>query len=445
MKKKHISTILSCLIWGSGQFFVCRQRVKGFLFFCAQALLFGVELGTGYWFNYFAGEIADFQIRLHGGFFTKGIWGLFTLGTVPGVYGDHSTMLLINGITVLIVLAVFIAVYVWNIIDAYKTGEAIDKTHVFLSSGSYGRAIYNKMFPYIVLSPIALLMLLIVVMPIIFSVLTAFTNYNINHLPPSSLVSWVGFQNFIKIASVPIWTQTFLAVLGWTVVWAFCATFSTYFLGMFQALILNSKYVKHKSFFRSIYILPWAIPAMISLLMFRNLLNGQFGPLNQFLIDSGLSTTRIPFLTDPVLAKVSLLLVNLWLGFPSFMVMLQGVLSNQDPTLCEAARIDGANPFQIFCNIKFPLLMKATAPLIVMSFAFNFNSFGSIYFLTDGGPSNPAFQFAGDTDILISWIYKLTLNQKMYNMAAVMNILIFVFIGVVSIWNFKRTTSFKEM
>jgi arabinogalactan oligomer/maltooligosaccharide transport system permease protein len=210
-------------------------------------------------------------------------------------------------------------------------------------------------------------------------------------------------------------------------------------------MVLNSRCVKHRGFFQTIYILPWAVPGMISLLVFRNLLNGQFGPLNQFLMDCHLISQRIPFLTDPVIAKVSIILVNLWLGFPQFMVMLLGVMSNQDTNLYEAAAIDGANRFQTFAHIKLPLLTHATAPLIVMNLAGNFNAFGSIYFLTGGGPSDPAYQFAGDTDILISWIYKLTLDQRMYSMAAVMNILIFIFIAVVSVWNFRRTSAFKEM
>lgn len=445
MTKKFSSTILSCFVWGSGQYFIGKQKIKGFLFFAMQVLLLGIELGTGYWFNYFAGEIENFQIRLYGGYFTKGIWGFITLGTVPGVYGDHSTMLLINGIISALTLLLFLAVYIWNIIDAYHTGKEIDHTHSYLSSHDYGKKLYKRLFPYIVLTPVILILAFIILMPIIFSILTAFTNYNNSHLPPANLVSWVGLENFSKIFTVPIWTQTFLSVLVWTITWAICATFSTYFMGLFQALLLNSKCVKYKSFFRAIYILPWAIPGMISLMVFRNLLNGQFGPLNQFLIDIGLISERIPFLTDPVIAKLSIITVNLWLGFPAFMVMLLGVMSNQDPALYEAAEIDGANKFIVFWRIKFPLLVKATAPLVIMNLASNFNAFGSIYFLTGGGPANSSYQFAGDTDILISWIYKLTLDQRMYNMAAVMNILIFIFIGSVSFWNFRRTTSFKEI
>ncbi|WP_066714781.1 carbohydrate ABC transporter permease [Clostridium sp. Marseille-P299] len=445
MRKKYEAVFLSILIWGSGQFLIGKQRVKGFLLFMTQVLMLGIELGTGYWFNYFAGQIKNFELRLYGGFFTKGIWGLLTMGTVEGVRGDHSTILLINGIIALMALLVFVAVYFFNIYDAInlvKSEKLLREGRILKSLKSASK---RKAFPYIVLTPSAIIIALIVLMPIIFSVLTSFTNYDTNHLPPAHLVDWVGLTNFIKLISVPIWTKTFLRVLIWTILWALLATFSTYFMGLFQALILNSNYVKYKAFFRTIYILPWAIPGMISLLVFKNLLNGQFGPINQLLMDFGIIKERIPFLTDPIIAKITVICVNLWLGFPTFMVMLLGVLSNQDESLYEAASIDGASKYQVFAHVKLPLLMRATAPLIVMNLAGNFNNFGAIYFLTSGGPTNPKLQFAGDTDILISWIYKLTLDQRLYSMAAVMNILIFIFIAAVSIWNFRRTNAFKEM
>ena len=443
--KKYKGALLSALLWGGGQFFYGKQRIKGLLFFLAQVLSFGTELVTGYWFNYFAGQIDRFSLRLYGGYFTKGMWGLFSLGSVEGVKGDHSTILLINGILAFMGLAVFTAVYVFNIRDAFLACRISDTADRKAVSRAGRNTAGRKAFPYLILLPAAAMIALIVLMPIIFSILTAFTNYNTNHLPPAHLVDWVGFDNFSKLVSVPIWSKTFLAVLLWTIVWAVTATFSTYFFGLLQALLLNSRHTRLKGLFQTIYILPWAVPGMISLLVFRNLLNGQFGPVNRLLLDLGIISERIPFLTDPVIAKISVLSVNLWLGFPTFMVMILGVLSNQDENLYEAAQIDGAGRFQVFRHIKLPLLMHATSPLIIMNLAGNFNNFGAIYFLTNGGPANPRLQFAGETDILISWIYKLTLDQRMYNMAAVMNILIFIFIAAVSIWNFRRTNAFKEM
>lgn len=446
MAKRKASVLISVFLWGGGQFFIGRQKVKGLLFFLLEVVFIGIEVLSGYWTDYLAGNISNFRIGIHGGFFTRGIWGLVTLGDKAGArYGDHSTMLLIEGIISIMVLAIFLCLYVLNLKDAYRTGEAIDREGKYITSREYLAETLHKAFPYLILTPIIILVAFMVLMPILFSFLTAFTNYNKNHLPPASLVDWVGFSNFVKLFKVPIWSGTFFSVLLWTVVWAVLATFTTYFFGMLQAVLLNSRYVKMKSLYRSIMILPWAIPQMISLLVFKNLLNGQFGPLGQFLIDIGLTDKRIPFLTDPFLAKVTVILVNLWLGFPMFMIMIQGILSNIDKGLYEAAEIDGAGSLQVFGKITLPLVLKATGPLLVMNLAGNFNGFGSIYFLTEGGPVNPKYQLAGDTDILISWIYKLTLNHQIYDMAAVMCIILFLLVGSVSFWNFRRSSAFKEI
>lgn len=446
MTKKNASAAVSIFVWGGGQFLFCKQKFKGMLFFLAQVLCIGIEIFTGYWLEYFSGMFQDFSIRIHGGAFTRGIWGLITLGNKAGAKsGDHSTMLLIEGIISLIVLSFFLIIYIFNIKDAYRTAEQIEISGVYISSKEAMKKTSQKSFPYIILVPVLILIAFIVIMPIIFSFLTAFTNYNKSHLPPASLVDWVGFSNFTKLFKVPIWSNTFFSVLCWTVIWAVCATFSTYFVGLIQAVLLNSKYVKIKSIYRSIMILPWAIPQLISLLVFKNLLNGQFGPVGQLLIDLGITDQRIPFLTHPILAKVTVLVVNLWMGFPMFMIMIQGILSNIDKELYEAGEIDGANNFQLFRKITLPLVFKATGPLLIMNLAGNFNGFGAIYFLTEGGPVNPTYQMAGDTDILISWIYKLTLDHQMYDMAAVMCIILFILIGSVSFWNFRRTNAFKEV
>ncbi|WP_277406693.1 carbohydrate ABC transporter permease [Lacrimispora xylanisolvens] len=444
MKEKAL--ISSIFIWGSGQFLICKQKIKGLVIFCLQLLFFGTELLSGYWIEYLQGLIPDFSIRLHGGFFTKGLWGLVTLGEkAGGKSGDHSTMLLINGVIAIIVLLIVLVVYIWNLKDAWQSAKQLERTGVYEASITYLKKSYSKNFPYFILVPIGIGFIFVVVMPIIFTFLTAFLNYNRDHLPPGQLLSWVGFGNFKKLFTVPIWSHTFVKVLGWTIIWTLASTFSTYFLGMFQALLLNHKAVKLKRLFRTILILPWAIPQMVTLLVFRNMLNGQFGPINQFLLDMGLISSNIPFLSDPVMAKITVVLVSLWLGFPMFMVMMLGVLSNLDQSLYEAASIDGANSAQQFGKITLPLVFRATTPNLIMSMAANFNGFGLIYFLTQGGPTNNSMQFAGDTDILISWIYKLTLNQQMYDIAAVMSVILFFIIGIVSFWNFRRTTSFKEL
>lgn len=441
MKKKKGALLLSVFFCGSGQFFVYKQRMKGAALLLSQTLILIIELMSGYWLEYAQGLIPDFSMRLHGGFFTKGIWGLVTLGEkAGGKYGDHSTMLLINGIIALIILAIVFGIYVWNLYDVWKYQEEKEERNKLKL-----QQLFSKNLPYVIVLPIGIAFIFVVVMPIIFTFLTSFLNYNRNHLPPGQLLDWVGLDNFKKLFTVSIWSKTFFKVLGWTIVWTLFSTLGPYFLGLFQALILKHEAVKFRKVFRAILILPWAIPQMVSLLVFRNLLNGQFSPINQFLMDIGVISENIGFLSDPVSAKVVVILVSFWLGFPMFMVMMMGVLSNMDQSLYEAASIDGANHIQSFQKITLPLVFRATMPNLVMSMAANFNGFGLIYFLTQGGPTNTEMQFAGDTDILISWIYKLTLNQQMYDIAAVMSVLLFLLVGAVSLWNFRRTTSFKEL
>lgn len=442
-----IPGIASAIIWGLGQL-INKQYIKAVFFFLIQVLIITIELITG---NYFSG---GFIIRENGGFFVKGIWGLITLGTTPrkmtlvGITdGDHSVILMIKGIIVALVALIFVAIYIWNIRDAYKSRKDFNEFNISLSTRAYIRQLWESMFHYIILLPAVILLMFLSIMPIIFSALTAFTNYTKTNMPPTHLVDWVGLDNFKNLINVPIWTKTFIGVFGWTVVWAVIATTTCFFFGLIQAVILNSKRIKFKKLWRGIYILPWAIPGMVSLLVFRTMFNGQFGPVSQFLLDLGITSERVAWFSDPTnpnLARITLLVINLWLGFPYFMALMTGIMTGISDDLYEAAKIDGATPMDEFRKITLPIVLNAASPLLIMSFASNFNNFNVIYFLTDGGPTNVNYQFAGSTDILITWVYKLTLDNQLYNMASVMSILIFILIGSISLWNLRRTKAFKE-
>ena len=437
----------SALIWGSGQLWN-KEYIKALFFFLLQLSMVCVEICTG---NYFE---ASYRIRENGGFFIKGVWGLITLGTKPrtltlaGVTeGDHSIILMIRGIIAVLVLAIYIAIYLWNVKDAYNGRAQFNKMGIRRSALDYMKEIWSKCFHYVILLPGIVLLMFLSVMPIIFSALTAFTNYTKSNMPPTKLVSWVGLKNFFNLVNIPVWSETFMGVLGWTVVWAFASTFTCFAAGLFQAVILNNEKIKFRKMWRGIYILPWAIPGMISLLVFRTMFNGQFGPISQLLLDWGITEQRVSWFTDPTrpnLARITLILVNLWMGFPYFMALMTGIMTGIPQELYEAAKLDGASPKDEFRRITLPLVLNAASPLVIMSFAGNFNNFGTIYFLTDGGPTNTHYQFAGSTDILITWIYKLTLNNQLYNMASVFSILIFIVIGSISIWNLRRTKAFKE-
>lgn len=428
MKKSTTAGILSAIVWGAGQFYN-RQYLKGIIFLAIQII-----------------ALINYQ------YFYDGLWGIITLGETPtkieggiAIHGDNSIILMVKGIICLLILLIVVVFYILNIRDAINTGRLYDKGEKLPTTREFFKQLWDRSFAYIMLTPPALFVLFLVVLPLIFGFCVAFTNYSApDHLPPAKLVDWVGFENFKSIFRLPMWNQTFLGVLTWTVIWAVVSTATCFFGGLIVAVLVNSKRVKFKKFWRTIYILPWAVPGMISLLIFRNMFNGQFGPINRLLREYGLIQQNIPWLSDPSLAKLTIILVNLWLGFPYFMALMTSVMTSIDRELYEAARIDGANASDEFWKITLPLVLYSTAPLLIMSFAHNFNNFNVIYFLTEGNPVNPAYKFAGHTDILITWIYKMTLNNKQFNMASVMSILIFLLVGSISAWNFLRTKSFKE-
>ncbi len=445
-KSKGIyAALMSSVVWGSGQLYN-RQKIKALFFFLAQALLIFIELSTSYWDVYFFGTVpASWRMKEVFGYFSKGIWGLVTLGEVPGARGgDHSIVLMINGIIAVMILLLFAFVFVWNIRDAYVTRKTFEKTGERENSVTYLKKLWENMFEYIMITPSVILIMFISIMPIVFSLLVGFTNYNASNIPPGKLVSWVGLKNFIDVFRIPIWSNTFIGVFRWTVIWTVLSTVTVFFGGLFQAVLINNKRVKLKKLWRSIFILPWAIPQMVSLLVFAQLFNTTFGPINAMLKEAGLITQNIPWLIHPTYAKITMLMVNLWLGAPYFMMLMSGVMTSLDRSLYEAAEIDGANERQQFWKITLPLVLYATAPLLIMTFAHNFNNFGAVFFLTGGGPANPNYQFAGHTDLLISWIYKLTIDFRMYNMATVISFAIFILIGSISAWNFSRTKAFKE-
>lgn len=425
---KYVFGLFSALIWGSGQF-GNKQYIKSIFFFLSQ-LCFLFSLPT----------------------LSRGLWGLITLGekeiVINGskvIFGDNSIILLILGILWAIVLIFFLGIYIANIRDAIKDREIIESGKKLKNSREWLKNFQEKSFPYIMLSPAVVLIALFVVVPITFGFLIAFTNYSApNFLPPRSLLDWVGFQNFIDMFKLPLWNDTFWGVLFWTLIWSLVSTITCYFGGLGMAILVNNRRVYGKKFWRTIYILPWAIPGMISLLIFRNLFNGQFGPINTFLRDIGFISQNIPWLSDATLAKIVIFVVNFWLGFPYFMTMMSGIMTTISTEVLEAARIDGASPKQEFRYITLPIVLYSTAPLLIMSFAMNFNNFNIIYFLTNGNPINPSYKFAGSTDILITWIYKLTTDNRQFHMAAVMSILVFIVIATISTWNFLRTKSFKE-
>jgi arabinogalactan oligomer/maltooligosaccharide transport system permease protein len=292
------------------------------------------------------------------------------------------------------------------------------------------------------------MILVFVVVPLVFSVCVAFTNYSAPaHIPPNNTVDWVGLENFqTLLTGQSSWSTGFARVAVWTLMWAFFATLTCYFGGLLIAVLLNESKLKVAPFFRVIFILPYAVPTVVSMLVWKNLLNGTFGTVNRTLMALGLITGPIPWLGDPFLAQVTCILINLWAGFGYFMLLAMGTMTAISSDMFEAARIDGASKHQVLRHITLPLVLYQTMPLIIMSFTYNINNFGAIFFLTGGNPTvvDSTTTSAGGTDILVTWIYKLTITLLKYNYASVIAVLIFLALAPFAIINFRRTKAYKE-
>jgi arabinogalactan oligomer/maltooligosaccharide transport system permease protein len=438
MNKSKKAGILSTLFMGLGQIVINKEYIKGFIFIIIEALV-----------------IVKYQ------FFIKGIKGLITLGTVTGYtqqnikLNDHSIFMMVDGFITLLILIVVVFVYIANIKDAIIQGYRLDQGYPVETFRKFISRFWYKSFPYIMSTPAIIGIMFFILLPILFGIAIAFTNYSSpNNIPPANLVDWVGLQNIKDMIRLPMWNRTFAGVLSWTLIWALSTTFLNFFAGLFVALFINSKAVKYKKIWRIIYFLPYSVPALISLLVFRNLLNGQFGPINLTLKQLGLIGSyfslikgNIGWLSSPLIARFTVLFVSVLLGFPYFMALSTGVMTSIPEELYEAANIDGANGFQKFKNITFPMVFVATAPLLILTFTFNFNNFNAIYFLTEGGPPgvyDPG-SAAGTTDILITWIYNLTMDRQNYSIAALMTLLVFIIVGLLAAYSFSRTRAFKEL
>ncbi|MDW4571746.1 maltose ABC transporter permease MalF [Microbacterium sp. M3] len=271
----------------------------------------------------------------------------------------------------------------------------------------------------------------------------AFTSESGEQLLPGWQV-FVGFDNFVRALTDTSIRGPLLAVTAWTFVFATISVASTFFLGLLLALVFQNKRMRFKNGYRIMLILPYAFPAFLSALIWAGMMNESFGFINQVLFGGA----SIPWLTDPWLAKVSVLIVNLWLGFPYMFLVCMGALQGIPEEVNEAGVMDGANPWQIFRRIKLPLLLVTVTPLLIASFAFNFNNFNLIYMLTDGGPRFSDVSIpVGHTDILISMVYKVafTGQNRDYGLASAFTILIFIVVAAIAIISFRKTKALEEL
>jgi arabinogalactan oligomer/maltooligosaccharide transport system permease protein len=293
--------------------------------------------------------------------------------------------------------------------------------------------------PYAYIAPALAVVLLFTLFPAVYTVYVSFTNYDLYHY---SDFQFIGLANFTALVS-GIYADVFLPVLAWTAIFSVLTTILNYAAGLALALVLNRATLHFRSAFRTLLIIPWAIPSSLSILIWQGLMNQSFGPIDHVLISMHLPS--VPWLTDPFWAKASVLLVNLWLGFPFFMVAFLGGLQSIDQELYDAAAIDGARPRQVFGRITFPLLWRFSLPLFLATFAFNFNNFGIVYLLTGGGPPSTVSQFAGTTDTLSTVVYNMTLHFYRYGLGAAFGLILFFFVAGLSLVQFLLAGGMKTL
>ena len=432
VKKGGLETKFSMILMGFGNI-VHGQIIKGLLYLAIEIayIVFMAVNGIGF------------------------IGGLRTLGTVQQqevwdevkqiyIYtkGDQSVLILLYGVATILLTILMILVWRGTLKSAYKA-ECLQKAgmHVNTFAEDLKSFLHENLYRLFMTPPTAFIFVF-TVLPLVFMICMAFTNYSRigNHL---MLFDWVGLDNFKTLFdSGSILGSTFWSVLGWTIIWAFFATFSNYIFGMILSLLINRKGTRAKGFWRFCFMLSAAIPQFVSLLLMRTMLKDN-GLINNLLVQAGLISSPLPFLTNATWARATVVIINLWVGIPFTMMQVTGILQNIPGELYEAARVDGAGPVTIFFKITLPYMLFVTTPYLITTFTGNINNFNVIYLLTAGAPV-PVGATAGKTDLLVTWLYKLTVDLQYFNVGAVVGILTFVILAVVSLITYRNTGSYKN-
>ena len=386
---------------------------------------------------------------------SDGRWTPMTIIASP-----NSFLMLLLGLVTIAIIILFIIVWLSNIKSSYLADTAVKEGRKPSTFVEDLKALLDNRFHILMLTPTCLAALIFTLLPTILMICLAFTSYNDAEMTAAgtTLFHWRGFANFKAIFTMDKSSSLgveigarFLPVLGWTFLWAILATFSCYFGGILLAVLINKKGLKGKKVFRTIFILTIAIPQFISLLVMRNLLMST-GPVNTILQNLGIIKEPISFLgqnakDNPWVARLMVVIINMWLGIPYTMLMTSGILMNIPADLYEAARVDGTSKAKMFFKITLPYVIFITTPYLIGSFVGNINSFNTIFLLTGGGPSiisDGAAYTAGQTDLLVTWLYKLTIENGDYNTGAVIGIFTFLITATITLITYRRSKAYNE-
>ena len=424
--KGDIFTKLSAVVMGLGNI-VRGQVVKGLLFLAVQAayIIYMIKVGIGC--------LADLKL---GGVNAEEIWDE-AQGIYVYTHQDRTILFLLYGIVAIVITALFIVVWANSITSAYRAQCLKEEGKRPDSFKKEFKTLFDKnMHKFLLALPITGV-IAFTILPLIFMISMAFTTYDYNH---SLVFHWNGLKNFAEALNLKDTVgKEFWPVLGWTLCWAVAATFSNYILGTILAIIINRKGTRLKSMWRFNFMLSAAIPQFVSLLLMRTMFN-QNGVINN------LFGTNIAFWDTTFWARFLVIMINIWVGVPFTMLQVTGVLQNIPAELYEAAKVDGAGPVKVFFKITMPYLLFVTGPYLITSFTGNINNFNVIFLLSGGNPPQNLAATSGKTDLLVTWLYKLTIgtDRPQYNVGAVIGILTFIVLASVSLLTYHRTGAYKN-
>ena len=376
----------------------------------------------------------------YGNYQGEGIAGLISLAE-GGARIDKSLIFMIEGIVSIFLLLLAALVLYVSFSDVYRVETGKIKGIRPKSWFENKRSLFEEGFPYVASMPAMIIILFIVLVPVITTFLLSFTNMDPQH---QSKFSWIGIQNYRLIAlGEGLAGSVFWLILVWTLIWTLAATTLSILIGFFMALLVNNERVKGKRFFRTIYILPWAVPAFITIMYF-SIMTAPGGSITELL--AGIFNTRIEIKNNTLLTRTALILIQGWLGSAYVFLLTTGVLQSIPSDLYEAADIDGATAWDRMIRITVPLVLFQISPLLVTQYTFNFNNFSVIFLFNEGGPFNPQRygNLAGSSDLLISYIYKLAIMNQYQAIGAAITIFISLGLMVFAYLGFRNSKGFKE-
>ena len=376
----------------------------------------------------------------YGNYKGDGIAGLITLAADGGRL-DRSIIFMIEGILAIFLLLIGIFLMLICFKDANKVEKDTIKGSRYKSWVETKQTVFEDGFPYLVLSPAAIITIFIVCIPVVTTVLLAFTGMGPD---TQAKFGWEALKNYKMIfLGEGMIGAIFWRILGWTIVWTIGATTLAIALGFILAIVLNNDRIKGKVLFRSIYLLPWAVPAFISILFF-SILAADGGTVVNYLKE--VFGPNFSIKNDPFIIRLTLICIQAWLGSAYIFLLSTGVLQSINAELYEAADIDGATSFKKLSKITVPLVLFQTAPLLVGQYTFNFNNFSIIALFNNGGPFDPSKygNLAGSSDLLISYIFKLTMNSQYQAVGATITVIISIALIIIAYIGYKNTDAFKR-